>query len=206
MVDANGYYSLLGIDPGADLNDIKKAYRRLSLLTHPDRNPGDPKAQSKFQDLGEAYGVLSDQEKRRAYDMNLPMDGDISLDDILQMFKMGPFGFPMPPGMGATSMGTRTPGMGAASMGAARMGTTGIPEVHIFGMDGTPINIKDMMGLPNRAHIHKELVITLAQAYTGHHAPIEIERAIPGGYNGNRDSLCYRTKGGRRKRGDYHRG
>ena len=71
-------------------------------------------------------------------------------------------------------------GMGTAGMG---MGTAGMPEVHIFGMDGTPINIQDMMGLPKRAHIHKELVITLAQAYTGHQVPIEIERAVPGGYN-----------------------
>ncbi|MDR1081954.1 MAG: molecular chaperone DnaJ, partial [Deltaproteobacteria bacterium] len=62
------YYEALGVSRGADGETIKKAYRSLALKYHPDRNPGDKAAEEKFKELAEAYGVLSDPEKRRAYD------------------------------------------------------------------------------------------------------------------------------------------
>src|SRR5215213_5372531 len=62
------YYDILGIERSSSLDDIKKAYRRLAVKYHPDKNPGDPKAEEKFKEAAEAYGVLSDEEKRARYD------------------------------------------------------------------------------------------------------------------------------------------
>ena len=62
------YYEVLGLEKGADAEQIKKAYRKLAGKYHPDRNPGDKQAEEKFKELGEAYEVLSDEEKRSRYD------------------------------------------------------------------------------------------------------------------------------------------
>ncbi|MFN2287239.1 MAG: molecular chaperone DnaJ [Chromatocurvus sp.] len=62
------YYETLGVDNDADDKDIKKAYRRVAMKYHPDRNPDDPDADAKFKEATEAYDVLMDREKRQAYD------------------------------------------------------------------------------------------------------------------------------------------
>jgi len=62
------YYEVLGVDRTASADDIKKAYRKVALKHHPDRNPGDQAAEGKFKEVSEAYQVLCDAEKRAQYD------------------------------------------------------------------------------------------------------------------------------------------
>ena len=62
------YYDVLGVARSATDEELKKSYRKLALQYHPDRNPDDPDAEEKFKEASEAYAVLSDPEKRRAYD------------------------------------------------------------------------------------------------------------------------------------------
>lgn len=62
------FYGILGVSKRASTNEIKKAYRRLAKEMHPDKNPDDPEANTKFQDLGAAYETLSDPDKRKIYD------------------------------------------------------------------------------------------------------------------------------------------
>src|SRR3990167_7941000 len=62
------YYDVLGVERGADEKTLKSAYRKLAMKFHPDQNPGDSAAEEKFKEVGEAYSILSDAQKRAAYD------------------------------------------------------------------------------------------------------------------------------------------
>ena len=67
-MDYKDYYQVLGVARGASADDIRKAYRKLAMQYHPDRNPGDKAAEDRFKEINEAYQVLSDKEKRARYD------------------------------------------------------------------------------------------------------------------------------------------
>jgi len=67
-MDYKDYYKILGVERNANKEEIKRAYRKLALKTHPDRNPENSKAEEQFKEINEAYQVLSDPEKRSRYD------------------------------------------------------------------------------------------------------------------------------------------
>jgi len=91
MATKKDYYETLGVAKTASGEEIKKAYRKLALKYHPDRNPGDKGAEEKFKGISEAYAVLSDSKKRSQYD-TLGMGGfqqSHSEEDIFRGFNMG---------------------------------------------------------------------------------------------------------------------
>ncbi|MBM4310243.1 MAG: J domain-containing protein [Deltaproteobacteria bacterium] len=67
-MSAKDYYKVLGVEKTAPEAEIKKAYKKLAFKFHPDKNPGDPKAEERFKEISEAYAVLSDKNKRAQYD------------------------------------------------------------------------------------------------------------------------------------------
>jgi curved DNA-binding protein len=85
------YYAMLGVSKTASAEEIKKAYRKLAMKYHPDRNKGNKDAEAKFKDISEAYAVLSDQEKRKQYDTfgSEGFQNKFSQDDIFRNFDFG---------------------------------------------------------------------------------------------------------------------
>ena len=68
LAEKRDYYEVLGVNKGCTEEELKKAYRKLAKQYHPDLNPDDKDAEEKFKEVGEAYEVLSDKEKRAKYD------------------------------------------------------------------------------------------------------------------------------------------
>ena len=101
MAAKRDYYEVLGVSKGASADEIKKAYRKLAVKYHPDKNPGDKEAEEKFKEAAEAYSILSDPDKKARYDQfgHAGVEGagpDFSggfgnLDDILKEFFGGAF-------------------------------------------------------------------------------------------------------------------
>lgn len=155
------YYQVLGVDENADEQEIRKAYRKLSLRHHPDRGGNA----EEFKKINEAYSTLGDKGKRQQYNMqkNNPFAasmggmpgmagmGDPNLDPILKMFFGG--GIPGMSGM---------PGM------------PGMPHVQIF-RNGRPVNVNRIR---TPQPIVKSIKISIENAYNGVTLPITIDRTI----------------------------
>lgn len=98
MAQKRDYYEVLGVDKNASTDEIKKAYKKMAIKYHPDRNPGNKEAEEKFKEAAEAYDVLHDDQKRQQYDQfgfNGPagsggfgggFGGSMNMDDIFSMF------------------------------------------------------------------------------------------------------------------------
>ena len=95
MAEKRDYYEVLGVQKGASEDEIKKAYKKMAIKYHPDRNPGDKEAEEKFKEAAEAYDVLRDPDKRARYDQfgHAGMGGaggfggqSFDMNDIFSMF------------------------------------------------------------------------------------------------------------------------
>jgi len=161
------YYDILGVSKDATENEIKKAFRALSLKYHPDRNQNEDTTE-KFQKIGEAYEILSDPEKRNQYENELNgipfgmpfshMDSMNEFQDINNIFNMM-FGSGMP-GPGMHGM----PGMPGPGIRVFHSGGPGMP--HFFQQIQKP------------ATISKTVNLTLEQCYTGDEISVEFERFV----------------------------
>ena len=93
---SKNYYEILGVEKNTPKDEIKKIYRKLALKYHPDKNPDDKDAGEKFKEISEAYGVLSDDQKRQEYDNPSPFRGNNSFNPFGDGSPFGagsPFGF-----------------------------------------------------------------------------------------------------------------
>jgi DnaJ family protein B protein 4 len=166
------YYKILGVEEGASQDEIKKSYRKLSLLHHPDKNQGDVASEEKFKNINEAYQVIGDDVERKKYDMSKRspfgnMGGHSSMpsgsqqvdpNDIFKMFFGG----------GGGGGGGGMPGMGMFG------GMNGFPggNIRVF-QNGQSINVNALNKPPP---IIKNVAISLEQSYTGDQIPVQIER------------------------------
>jgi len=152
---AETLYDVLGVPKTASQEEIKRAYRQLSLRYHPDKNPGDPDCIQKFQKISEAYETLGDEEKRKQYDNPMPQGfgGGMGM----------PFPFPFP---GQNPFND--------PLFAQLFGGGGGGGIHIF-HNGVPMNFQIHRKPPPIA-IH--LTISMLQVLNGITVPVEIERWV----------------------------
>jgi DnaJ-class molecular chaperone len=153
------YYKILEIPENATQDDIKRAYRKMSLLHHPDKNKNSSESVSKFHKINEAYETLGDAEKRRIYDLNNKnpllkmMSGNMQESPIDELFT-NIFG-------------------GLGSMG---MGMNGPSFIKVF-HNGQPVNIQGFSQfLQKPSPIIKTINISIDKILTGTTIPVDIER------------------------------
>lgn len=168
-MDSQNLYEILDIENNATQDEIKKAYRKLSMKWHPDRNKS-VEAESKFKDINGAYMILSDPQKKQQYDMEQKMgkgmggmsgmSGMPPMPDIFKVF------------MGAGGM----PGMhNFADLAGAPQGSGMMPPGFMFNSE--PINIENLFqNLRKPPPIVNNVSISLEDAYQGISVPLKIQR------------------------------
>ena len=122
------YYEVLGVDKDADAAAIKKAYRKMAIQYHPDKNPGDKAAEENFKEAAEAYEILSDPDKKARYDRfghagvsgqgGGGFSGGMTMEDIFQQFGdiFGESGSPFDSFFGGSRTRTRPRGQRGSNM------------------------------------------------------------------------------------------
>jgi DnaJ-class molecular chaperone len=184
------HYEVLDVSENSSEQDIKKSYRKLSLQYHPDRNGGDIAATEKYKKINEANEILSDQNKRQQYNMELKfgkggggnnMSADMGdINNIFSMMFGGNGGFPRgfpggphSPGMKVFHSTSGFPGQGFPGQGFPGQGFPGQEDFH-----GHPGMDHFFQQISKPPPIVKHIRITLEQAYTGAIIPIEIEKQV----------------------------
>jgi curved DNA-binding protein len=157
---ADDYYKILGVEKGADPETIKKAYRKLALKYHPDRNPNNHEAEEKFKKISEAYAVLSDTEKRKQYDSfgSDQFSRRYSQEEIFRNFDLNEILRDLGFGGGGNERVFR----GAGRRGGYTFRTSGDPFGDLFGQ-GQP-----HYEVPHKGEdLHYNLSITLEESVSG---------------------------------------
>jgi curved DNA-binding protein len=191
------YYKILGVSKSASQDEIKKAYRKLAMKYHPDRNAGNKEAEEKFKEIGEAYEVLRDPEKRKKYDQlgaNWKQYQNVG-------YGSGDFGF--------SNFGGASPGGGSTFYYEGDLGdifgssAEGFSDFFRSFFGGTRRG--DRSGFSNKQNVRRgndlqtEIEITLAEAYSGTIRILNVDgeklrvKTKPGAYTGQ--ELRIRGKG-----------
>jgi len=174
MASKQDYYELLGVARTASADDLKKAYRKLAMQHHPDRNPGDKKAEEKFKEISHAYEVLTDEQKRAAYD------------------RYGHDAF--------TQGGMGNPGGGAGAAGFDFSSSFSDIFEDLFGMSGQGRRQQggsSANSATRGSDLRYNLNITLQEAFKGKQATIKVTTSVPceachgsGGEKGTKPVTC----------------
>src|SRR5438270_1470562 len=149
------YYKALGVDKKASADEIKKAYRKLARKYHPDRNPGDKRAEERFKEISAAYDTLSDSEKRKAYDRG-----------------SGPFGFGMPGGFDPSSFGGGFGDILSNLFGGGGGGGTA-------GRTGARAGARGTRAQQRGRDLETEVSLTFDQAVNGAQVPLAVPTSQP---------------------------
>ena len=168
---SESFYNILGVPETASKDEIKKAYRTLSLKLHPDRNPNNLEAVSKFQKINEAYETLGDEQKKEEYDM-------MNKNPFLRMAQQGGGGVPFQDmdDIFSALFGNVLGSMPGMQQGM-HFGGPGGPKIHVF-RGGHPVP-----PLQKPTPIIKTVTINMEQVLTGGTIPVDIERWLIEGEN-----------------------
>jgi len=160
MASKRDYYEILGVPKGSSADEIKKAYRQLALKFHPDRNPDDKAAEEKFKELGEAYDVLGDPDKKAAYD------------------RYGHAAFSAGAGGGRAASHDPFDVFRDVFGGAGGGGGAGSIFEEFFGGGGGGGRGQARSGKARGSDLRYDLEITLEEAAQGVEKQVELERAV----------------------------
>ena len=179
---SESFYNTLEVPETASIDEIKKSYRRMSMLYHPDKNKNNPDATSKFQKISEAYETLGDSDKKKEYDMrnknpffkmmNMHGQQDQGVNPVEEMFTSMfgmPFGVPF-----GNMQGFGQQGFGQGQN--IRIFHNGIP-VNMQGVNVNGVNMQSFaQGLQKPTPIIKTITVPIDKILTGTVIPVDIER------------------------------